>query len=238
MKAEAFTTSAAVVAAKGITKRFDLEAGLLTVLDGVSLEANEGETVALMGPSGSGKSTLLGLLGGLDVATEGEIVVCGMHLDAMEANARARFRLENVGYVFQNFNLIPTLTATENVAAPLELLGMPWREARRKARLSLDAMGLTIHQDRYPSQMSGGEQQRVAVARATVGNKRLVLADEPTGALDGENTQIVMTLIKEAALCALVVTHDEEVAGLSDRVLRIRDGRLEKHATSDPIAVP
>jgi putative ABC transport system ATP-binding protein len=208
----------------------DLPSGPLTILQDVSIAISAGETVALMGPSGSGKSTLLRLLGGLDVPSAGEVRVCEVELSALSADERARFRLRHVGYVFQEFNLLSTLTASENVACPLEILGVPWRSARRQAAAALDRVGLAGKEERFPDELSGGERQRVAIARATVGDSRIVLADEPTGALDSETAQPILQLLRASADAALIVTHDPSVAEQADRVVRILDGRLRSEA--------
>jgi putative ABC transport system ATP-binding protein len=237
MKKPLPVSSPALAEARRISKLVDLPAGSLTILHDVSIAICSGETVALMGPSGSGKSTLLRLLGGLDVPSDGEVHVCGVELSALSADDRAEFRLRHVGYVFQEFNLLSTLTAAENVACPLEILGIPWRTARHQAADALARVGLAGKEERFPDELSGGERQRVAVARATVGESRVVLADEPTGALDSKTAEPILQLLRETAEAALIVTHDPAVAAQADRVVHILDGRLRGEvAPSQPAA--
>ena len=195
----------------------------------VDLAVGAGSMVAVMGPSGSGKSTLLTIAGSLEEPTSGEVWVGGTELSTMSRNARARLRRRSIGYVFQDFNLLPGLTAAENVALPLELDGMPARKARVAGLSSLEELGLADRADHFPDQLSGGERQRVAIARAVVGERRLLLADEPSGALDSANGEAVMRLIHGACkrgLAAVVVTHDAQLASWADRVVFLRDGRV------------
>ena len=185
--------------------------------------------VAVMGPSGSGKSTLLTIAGSLEEPSSGEVLIDGAPLSRMSRNDKARLRRRTVGYVFQDFNLLPGLTVAENVALPLELDGMGARKARRAAEQALDGLGLRDRASRFPSELSGGERQRVAIARAVVGDRRLLLADEPSGALDSVNAEAVMRLIHEACkrgVAAVVVTHDAQLASWADRVVFLRDGRV------------
>jgi len=196
-------------------------------LRGVSLAVFPGELVAVMGPSGSGKSTLLTLAGGLDSPTSGRVLVEGQDLGAAGAAGRARLRRTSVGYVFQDFNLVPALTAAENVALPLELDGVRARTARGAALRALGELGIEALADRYPDQMSGGQQQRVAIARAVVGERRLVLADEPTGALDTETGEEVLRMLRgrcDAGAAGVMVTHEARHAAWADRVVFLRDG--------------
>ncbi|MFI0791153.1 ABC transporter ATP-binding protein [Micromonospora rubida] len=196
-------------------------------LRGVSLTVGPGELVAVMGPSGSGKSTLLALAGGLDGPTAGEILVEGQPLGALDRRALARVRRRRIGYIFQNLNLLGSLTAAENVALPLELDGVGVRQARRAAQVALDEVGLTELGGRFPDQLSGGQQQRVAIARALVGERRLVLADEPTGALDSQTGEAVLRLLRrrvDAGAAAVLVTHEARHAAWADRVVFLRDG--------------
>lgn len=196
-------------------------------LRGLTIHVEVGELVAVMGPSGSGKSTLLNLAGGLDRATAGQVLVDGLELGELGAKELARLRRHRVGYVFQDFNLIPSLTAAENVALPLELDGVRARLARRRALAALDELDLAELADRLPQDMSGGQQQRVAIARAVVGDRSLILADEPTGALDSETGEQVMRLLRERCargVAALLVTHDAGHAAWADRVVFLRDG--------------
>jgi putative ABC transport system ATP-binding protein len=199
----------------------------------VSLTVQAGELVAVMGPSGSGKSTLLAMAGGLDRPTSGWVAVGGTDLATQPAASLARMRRRGVGYVFQDRNLLPQLTASENVALPLELDGMRPRPARHQAIKALHAVGLADLCDRFPDDLSGGEQQRVAVARGIVGQRRLLLADEPTGSLDSLNGEAVVALLRsrcDDGVSAVMVTHDAALAAWADRVLFMRDGRLVDQA--------
>lgn len=201
----------------------------VVALDGVSLSVGAGEFVAVTGPSGAGKSTLLNLAGGLDRPTSGRVLVSGSDLATMGAAGLALARRRRIGFVFQSVNLLPSLTAAENVALPLELDGVRPKAAMSSARGLLDALGLGAVADRLPDRLSGGEQQRVAIARAVVGGKSLLLADEPTGALDSLSGDSVMSLLRQqcAAGCAVVlVTHDARHAAWADRVVFLRDGRI------------
>jgi putative ABC transport system ATP-binding protein len=198
-------------------------------LAGVDLAVDRGELVAIMGPSGSGKSTLLTIAGTLEVPTSGHVAVAGMDVPALSRNERARLRRRTIGYVFQDFNLLAGLTAAENVALPLELHGTPARAARRVALAALDDLGLTDQAKRFPDDLSGGERQRVAIARSVVGDRRLLLADEPTGALDTVNGEGVMRLIRAACqrgVAGVVVTHEPQLAAWADRIVFLRDGRV------------
>jgi putative ABC transport system ATP-binding protein len=198
-------------------------------LDCVDLTVREGELVAVMGPSGSGKSTLLNVAGGLDSVTSGTVHVGGRDVTAMDARRRAEVRRRDVGYVFQDLNLIPALTALENVALPLELDGVSVSTARDQAVDALDAVGLASAHRRFPEDLSGGQQQRVAIARALVGPRRLVLADEPTGALDSVTGEAVMRLLRDrvdAGAAGLLVTHDARYAAWADRTIHLRDGEI------------
>ncbi|MFG1854501.1 ABC transporter ATP-binding protein [Actinomadura geliboluensis] len=202
---------------------------LVHALAGVTLDVAEGEFVAVMGPSGSGKSTLLTLAGGLDTPTSGQVLVTGADLGALGRAARSALRRRAVGYVFQDLNLIPSLTAAENAMLPRELDGVRARKARREALEALEEVGVGDLADRYPDEMSGGQQQRVAIARALVGDRRLVLADEPTGALDSHTGEDVMRVLRgrcDAGASCLMVTHESRHAAWADRVVFLRDGRL------------
>jgi putative ABC transport system ATP-binding protein len=185
--------------------------------------------VAVMGPSGSGKSTLLAIAGGLEEPTTGEVRIGGTPLSGLSRNQRARLRRRGIGYVFQDFNLLPGLTAVENVALPLELDGTPARKARAAALTSLTELGLADRAERFPDGLSGGERQRVAIARAVVGRRKLLLADEPSGALDSTNSEAVMRLLLTACkrgVAAVVVTHDAQLASWAHRVIFLRDGQV------------
>ncbi len=208
----------------------------VTALDGVDLQVTAGDFVAVMGPSGSGKSTLLHLSGGLDAPTSGTVMVEGQDLGSLSAAERAALRRRHIGYVFQDFNLIPTLTAAENVALPRELDGTRRGRARVEALAALREIGLAEAADRFPDALSGGQQQRVAIARALVGDRRLVLADEPTGALDSATGESVMTLLRaraDAGAAVVLVTHEARYAAWADRVIFLRDGRLVDTAGAD-----
>jgi putative ABC transport system ATP-binding protein len=199
-------------------------------LRGVSLAIGRGELVAVMGPSGSGKSTLLTCAGGLDRPTSGEVLVDGTDLMTLSKPAVAALRRRRIGYVFQDFNLIPALTAAENVALPLELDGIKTRKARTLAHQALEEVQLGELADRFPDDMSGGQQQRVAIARAIVGDRTLLLADEPTGALDSETGEAVLNLLRERCdndgIAGVLVTHEARHAAWADRVVYLRDGVL------------
>jgi putative ABC transport system ATP-binding protein len=208
----------------------------VTALRAVSFAAYAGELVAVMGPSGSGKSTLLTLAGGLDSPTSGVVRVAGTDLASLGQKGRAAMRRTAIGYVFQDFNLIPALTAVENVALPLELDGMGARSARRAARTALDEVGIDDLAARFPDEMSGGQQQRVAIARAIVGERRLVLADEPTGALDSETGEDILRLLRarcDAGAAGVLVTHEARHAAWADRVVFLRDGVIVDESGRD-----
>ncbi|MGH8891311.1 MAG: ABC transporter ATP-binding protein, partial [Acidothermaceae bacterium] len=193
------------------------------------LNVEAGSMVAVMGPSGSGKSTLLTIAGSLEQATSGEVFVGGVALSTMSRNERARLRRRAIGYVFQDFNLLAGLTAAENVSLPLELDGTSPRAARAQGLQALEQLGLGERAARFPDELSGGERQRVAVARAIVGNRNLLLADEPSGALDSANGEAVIRLIRTACqrgVAGVVVTHDAQLASWADRVVFLRDGRV------------
>jgi putative ABC transport system ATP-binding protein len=195
----------------------------------VDLSVDAGAMVAVMGQSGSGKSTLLTIAGSLEDATSGEVLVGGVRLAMMSRNGRARLRRRAIGYVFQDFNLLPGLTAAENVALPLELDGLAARKARDVGVAALQELGLGGQASRFPGELSGGERQRVAIARAVVGERRLILADEPTGALDSVNGEAVMRLVRAACrqgVAGVVVTHDAQLASWADQVVFLRDGRV------------
>jgi putative ABC transport system ATP-binding protein len=204
----------------------------------VSLTAGEGAMVAVMGPSGSGKSTLLTIAGTLEEPTSGDVLIAGQPVAGMSRNAKARLRRRTIGYVFQDFNLLPGLTAAENVALPLELDGLSARKARAAGLKALERLGLGERAAHYPDQLSGGERQRVAIARAMVGERRLLLADEPSGALDSVNGEAVMRLLHDACktggMTAVVVTHDAQLASWADRVVFLRDGRMTDRTAPAP----
>ncbi len=227
----------AVLELRGVSREHGAGQGRVLALAAVSLVVEPGSLVAVMGPSGSGKSTLLHLAGGLDVPTSGEVFVEGTELGGLSRKALAQLRRRSVGYVFQDLNLVPALTAAENVALPRELDGASARAARREALLALEEVGIAEFADRFPDDMSGGQQQRVAIARALVGERRLVLADEPTGALDSTTGEAVMALLRarcDAGAAGVLVTHDARHAAWADRVVFLRDGRVVDESTYVP----
>lgn len=219
-----------LVDVRDVTRRFEGGGGPSTPLDRVSLGIEAGERVALVGPSGSGKTTLLHLIAGIDLPTRGTVDVAGHRVSSMSARARARFRARHVGLVFQTWNLIPVLTAYENVEVPLSILKVPARERDRKVRTALAAVGLEDRMDHLPRELSGGQQQRVAVARAVVNDPDVILADEPTGNLDREAAAEVLELLsrlnEEYGKTVVLVTHDAEAARAAKRVVRLDKGRL------------
>ncbi|MCU0358997.1 MAG: ABC transporter ATP-binding protein [Cyclobacteriaceae bacterium] len=220
--------SSIVLQAESLTKTYRSGESSLTVLDQVSFSAHQGDTLAIIGPSGSGKTTLLGLCAGLDVPTSGSISLMGFKLNAMSEDDRAYLRNQYVGFVFQNFQLLPTLTALENVMVPLELRG--GRNVADRASELLGRVGLAGRLHHYPSQLSGGEQQRVAMARAFITDPKILFADEPTGNLDEDNsghvTDLLFSLNKEQGTTLVLVTHNLELAQKTERILRMKGGKL------------
>jgi putative ABC transport system ATP-binding protein len=213
----------------GVEKSYGAGDAEVHALRGIDLAISPGELVAIMGASGSGKSTLLSIAGTLEEPTSGAVTVNGRDVASMSRVERARVRRQSIGYVFQDLNLLPGLTAVENVTLPLELDGLPYREARPAAMEALERMGVAGHADRFPDQLSGGERQRVAIARAVVGRRDLLLADEPTGALDSVNAESVMRLLRSACqdgVAGVIVTHDAQLASWAHRVIFLRDGRI------------
>jgi putative ABC transport system ATP-binding protein len=218
----------AVLELRQVSKVYGSGPALVQALCEVDLVVDGGELVAVMGPSGSGKSTLLTIAGSLEEPSAGEVLVDGSALAGMTRNQRARLRRRLIGYVFQDFNLLAGLTAVENVALPLELDGLGQHAARTVGLAALEELGLDDQADRFPDELSGGERQRIAIARAVVGDRRLLLADEPTGALDSVNGEGVMRLLRAACkrgMAGVVVTHDAQLASWADRVVFLRDGR-------------
>jgi putative ABC transport system ATP-binding protein len=206
-------------------------------LENIDVSVDRGALVAVMGPSGSGKSTLLTIAGSLEEPTSGEVTIGGAALSAMSRNDKARLRRRTIGYVFQDFNLLPGLTAAENVALPLELDGMRARKAYAAGMAALEKLGLADRATHYPDELSGGERQRVSIARAVVGDRHLLLADEPSGALDSVNGEAVMRMILMAChrgMAAVVVTHDAQLASWADRVVFLRDGRVVDQTMPPP----
>ncbi len=223
-----------VLETRQLTKTYTSGDRPLTVLDDVSFTIQAGSTSAIVGPSGSGKTTLLGLCAGLDRATSGNVILDGVSIDGLDEDARARLRNERVGFVFQTFQLVPTLSAIENVAVPLELRGE--RGVTELAREWLGRVGLGDRLHHYPSQLSGGEQQRVGIARAFINQPRILFADEPTGSLDGQTGAAIEKLLfeinAEAGTTLILVTHDADLAARAGRVIRLRDGRVVEDSTA------
>jgi len=220
-----------------VSKVYGEGAAEVHALRKVSLEVDAGTMVVVMGPSGSGKSTLLTIAGSLEEPTSGQVLVAGRDIVTMSRNDKARLRRQSIGYVFQDFNLLPGLTAAENVTLPLELDGVGARKAREAGLRALDGLGLGDRASNYPDQLSGGERQRVAIARAVVGDRQLLLADEPSGALDSANGEAVMRMIHAACqrgVTAVVVTHDAQLASWADRVVFIRDGSIVDQTAPAP----
>jgi putative ABC transport system ATP-binding protein len=220
-----------------VSKSYGAGAAEVQALRDVDFSVERGSFVAVMGPSGSGKSTLLTIAGSLEEPTSGEVLIDGHELSSMSRNEKARLRRRTVGYVFQEFNLLAGLTAAENVALPIELDGVSSRKAHRASIAALEELGLAERADHYPDELSGGERQRVAIARAVVGERSLLLADEPSGALDSNNSESVMRLVLAACrrgVAAVVVTHDAQLASWADRVVFIRDGRLVDQTVPPP----
>ena len=224
---------------RGVSKVYGEGATEVHALTGVDLSVDAGSLVAVMGASGSGKSTLLTIAGSLEDPTAGEVYVGGRPLSSLSRNGKARLRRQAIGYVFQDYNLLAGLRAVENVSLPLELDGTSARKAQVVAMEALEDFGLKDRASRYPDQLSGGERQRVAIARAVVGERKLVLADEPSGALDSTNAEAVMRLMLAAChrgSAAVVVTHDAQLASWADRVVFLRDGRIVDQTT--PVEKP
>ena len=220
-----------------VSKSYGEGATEVHALRDIDLAVERGSLVAVMGPSGSGKSTLLTIAGSLEEPTSGEVLVDGVPLSAMARNDKARLRRRTIGYVFQEFNLLAGLTAAENVSLPLELDGLSAKKASLAGRAALEELGLGDRATHYPDELSGGERQRVAIARAVVGERRLLLADEPSGALDSTNGESVMRLILAAChrgVAAVVVTHDAQLASWADRVIFLRDGRVVDQTMPPP----
>jgi putative ABC transport system ATP-binding protein len=218
-----------VLQLRGVSKTYGEGASEVVALRDIDLAVHGGELVAVMGPSGSGKSTLLTIAGSLEQPTSGEVFIGDVPVSGMSRNERAGLRRRVVGYVFQDFNLLAGLTAAENVSLPLELDGTPARAARALGVQALEELGMADRAGRFPDELSGGERQRVAIARAVVGERNLLLADEPSGALDMANGEAVMRLIRAACqrgVAGVVVTHDAQLASWADRVVFLRDGRV------------
>jgi putative ABC transport system ATP-binding protein len=220
-----------------VTKVYGSGPTEVRALSDVDLSVERGELVAVMGPSGSGKSTLLTIAGSLEEPTSGQVLVDGVDLASVSRSERAKMRRRSIGYVFQDFNLLPGLTAVENVTLPLELDGVRAKKARASGLKSLEELAVADHADRYPDELSGGERQRVAIARAIGGERGVLLADEPTGALDSVNGEAVMRLLRAATargVASVIVTHEAHLASWADRVVFLRDGRVIDQTVAPP----
>jgi|SRR5579863_10366756 len=220
-----------------VSKDYGVGQNMVHALSHVDLAVERGSLIAVMGPSGSGKSTLLTIAGSLEDPSSGDVIIDGAALSAMSHNDKARLRRRTVGYVFQDFNLLPGLTAAENVSLPLELDGLSAKKSRAAALEILERMGLSDRAQHFADELSGGERQRVAIARAMVGERHLLLADEPSGALDSANGEAVMRMILSACkqgMAAVVVTHDAQLAAWADRVVFLRDGKVVDQTVPPP----
>jgi len=224
------TETSIAVRCSGIVKEFGVGETRIRVLHGIDVEIGTGAMTYIVGPSGCGKTTLISVIAGILSAEAGEVEVFGTRLKALSGSRLARFRAETIGFIFQQFNLLPALTATENASVPLLVNGVSETAASRRARELLAAMGLEHHLDKFPSELSGGQQQRVAIARALVHEPRLVISDEPTASLDASAGQSVMEILREHALApdraVIVVTHDNRIFHFADRIVRMSDGRI------------
>lgn len=220
-----------ILQVKNLTRKFKSGSRLLTVVDNVNFNIDKGSVNAIVGPSGSGKTTLLGLCAGLDQPTSGEVKLQGISLDSLDEDNRAKVRNEHVGFVFQTFQLVPTLTAIENIMVPLELRGISSTVVRKRAEQLLLEVGLADRSHHYPTQLSGGEQQRVAIARAFINEPKILFADEPTGNLDTETgehiEELIFNLNKSQQTTLILVTHDLELAQKCDRIIRIKNGNID-----------
>lgn len=224
-----------IINVQGVTKDLPLGKTIIHALRGVDMQIYPGEMVGIVGPSGSGKSTLLGIIGGLDIPTKGSVEIDGVNITRMNENQLTEIRNEKIGFIFQFFNLIPTLTALENVALPIQFARKRQYHPDRRARELLEVLGLGDRLNHRPSELSGGQQQRVAIARALANNPPLLLADEPTGNLDTESGAVVMealhTIRRESGTTVVIVTHDPELAAHADRVLTLVDGQIKDGST-------
>lgn len=225
-----------LVLAENLTKVYGSGETKVVAVEDVNLAVDKGEIVAILGPSGSGKTTLLNLLAGLDLPTSGRVWIGGHELTGMSEEERTRFRGKNMGFIFQFFNLVPVLTAIENVELPLLLNGVPSSEARKRALALLERMNVAHRKHAYPSQLSGGEQQRVSIARALAPNPKIIWADEPTGALDAKNgeqiKELIIELNREYGTTFVIVTHDQTVANVACRIVKMSSGRIVEIATN------
>ncbi len=241
MNKEKPSSASSAIRLVGVSKSYRKGGETVHALSTVSFEIGERGMVAIVGPSGSGKSTLLHMMGGMDEPSEGEVIVAGQTVNRLSQQELTRFRRQTVGFVFQTFNLIPNLTALENVTLPMEFNAVPKAERNNRAKALLERFNLGQRLNHRPRELSGGEMQRVAIARAVANEPRVVLADEPTGNLDSRSGQIVYELLREIATerTVVVVTHSEELARLADRVIHIRDGQLrDDRRDSSPVSVP
>jgi putative ABC transport system ATP-binding protein len=224
-------TPAASIQLKGIDKTFGTDETLTQVLFDIDLTVLAGELTLLVGPSGCGKTTLISIIAGILNADRGEIDIFGHRVDQMSDNEKTEFRKHNIGFIFQQFNLVPTLTVRENAAIPLLARGMPRKQALKRADEVLDGIGMASRREFLPSHLSGGQQQRVAIARALVGNPKLLVCDEPTASLDGQTGHTVLELLKQTAVqpdrCVIVVTHDSRIYEFGDRMVSMEDGRIQ-----------
>ena len=215
---------------RAVTKVYGAGADAVHALQGVDLDVHAGELLMLVGPSGCGKTTLISVIAGILDQDQGDVLVYGNDMKGMGQRARTNYRGRTIGFVFQAFNLLPALTATENVAVPLLILGVPRREAMERARAVLDKVGLTTRTKALPSQLSGGQQQRVAIARALVHEPKLIVCDEPTSALDQDTGHRIMEILRDVALASdralVIVTHDSRTFSFADRIARMNDGRI------------
>ena len=220
-----------ILTVNNLTREFKSGSKILTVVNDINFEINEGTTCAIVGPSGSGKTTLLGLCAGLDRPTSGEVILKGVNLNPLSEDDRASVRNKHVGFVFQTFQLVPTLTAIENVMVPLELRGEATKGVRQRAKELLEEVGLGDRTHHYPTQLSGGEQQRVAIARAFINEPKILFADEPTGNLDTETGEYIEKLIfdlnDKQQTTLVLVTHDLELADKCDRIIKIKNGKVD-----------
>jgi putative ABC transport system ATP-binding protein len=225
------STAQPLVEARDLVREYHMGESIVRALAGVTTRIDDGERLAVMGPSGSGKSTFMNLVGALDRPTTGSLSIGGRDIGSMSGDELAAFRNKTVGFVFQQFNLLPRTTAVDNVALPLMYADVPVRERRERAMACLERVGLADRADHHPSQLSGGQQQRVAIARAIANSPRLILADEPTGALDTKTTGEILDLfeeLNEGGITVILVTHEREVAERARRRLHFRDGRIEE----------
>ena len=228
-----------IISARGVERTYELGEVKVNALRGVDLDVKRGEVLVILGPSGSGKTTLLNILGGIDTPTKGSVTVNHVNIEGYKEKQLSKFRRENVGWIFQFFNLIPSLTAIENVALALEM-ARDTDKMMERSRETLALVGIADKADMFPSQLSGGEQQRVAIARALVKKPKIVLADEPTGNLDWETGQKIADLMKtlnsQEGITFVIVSHDISIAQIADRVIHLRDGKILKDTISQPSA--